>query len=64
MCRGKETILSETIIYWLKQYSQISIISLSLMVFRPKLVILLTDVFQGYLSASLSTSASVSVSQA
>ena len=44
-------------------YSLTSIISLALLVLRPKLVLLLTDVLQSYLSASLSTSASASSSQ-
>ena len=51
--RGKEKIHSEIelIIYQLEGYSPTSI-SLALLVLRPKLVLLLTDVLQSYLSAS------------
>ena len=58
--RGKEKIHSEIklIIYQLKWYSPTCIISLVLLVLRPKLVLLLTDVLQSYRSASLSASAS------
>ena len=58
--RGKEKIHSEIeiIIYQLKWYSPTSIISLALLVFRPTLVLLLTDVLQSYLSSSLFASAS------
>ena len=61
MYRGKEKIHCqiELIIYWLKWYTSTCIISLVLLVLRPKLVLLLTDVFQNYLSASLSASASL-----
>ena len=49
--RGKEKILSEIelIIYQLKWYCPTSIISLALLVLRPKLVLPLTDVLQSYL---------------
>ena len=44
--RGKEKIHCEVelIIDWLTQYSPTNIISLALLVLRPKLVLLLTDV--------------------
>ena len=58
--RGQEKIHSEIelIIYYLKWNSPTSIISLALLVLRPKLVLLLTDGLQSYLSSSLSASAS------
>ena len=61
--RGKEKIYSEIklIVYLLKCYSPTSIISLALLVLRPKLVFLLTDVLHSYLSTSLSASVSPSV---
>ena len=58
---GKEKIHSEIelIVYELKWYSPTSIISLALLVLRPKLVLLLTGVLSELsVSASLSASAS------
>ena len=66
LCRGKEKIHSEieSIIYLLVRLvlftGSTSIISLALLVLRPKLVLQLTDVLQSYLSAFLSASTSPS----
>ena len=48
LCRGKKKIHSEIelIFHELKWYSPTTIISLSLLVLRPKLVLLLTDILQ------------------
>ena len=61
---GKEKIHSkiDLIVYELKWYSPTSIISLGLLVQRPKLVLQLTNVIQSCLSDSLSASLSVSAS--
>ena len=55
LCCGKDKIYGEIklIVYQLKCYSPTSIISLALLVLRPKLVLLLTNVFQSCLSASV-----------
>ena len=60
----KEKINSEVelIVYWLKWYSQTSIISLALLVLRPKLVLLLTDVLSELSLLLLSASAPASAS--
>ena len=60
---GKKKIHSEIelIVYYHKWYNPTSIISLVPLVLRPKVVLLLTDVIQSYLSAFLSASVSISL---
>ena len=54
--RKRYTAKIELIIYQPKRFTSTNIISLALLVLRPKLVLLLTDVLQSCLSASLSAS--------